>query len=134
MSSKKVIENRISLLRKYLKIVKGFQKYSRKEIETNLLIRGALERYLYLLIQSTIDLAEAIIAYKRFRKPTTFSEAFSILNEEKILPAPLTEKLTQMVGFRNIVAHDYESIDYDIVYTILHHRLSDIQAFLKKIQ
>jgi uncharacterized protein YutE (UPF0331/DUF86 family) len=30
-----------------------------------------------------------------------------------------------MVGFRNVVAYDYEKIDYDIVYDVLQNRLSD---------
>ena len=38
-----------------------------------------------------------------------------------------------MVGFRNIIAHDYEKIDYTVVSTILQSRLKDIHTFLKKI-
>ena len=61
------------------------------------------------------------------------SEAFYILNEEKIIPAELTAKMVGLVGFRNIVAHDYEKIDYDIVYDILQNRLEDIKKFLTKL-
>jgi uncharacterized protein YutE (UPF0331/DUF86 family) len=92
-----------------------------------------MERYLYLAIQSAIDLAEAIIAYKNFRKPTAMTEAFYILNEEGFIPVRLTNELVKMVGFRNIVAHDYERIDYDIVLDILKNRLKDIDKFLKEI-
>jgi uncharacterized protein YutE (UPF0331/DUF86 family) len=133
MSNLKVIENKKSSILKYLKILQRYKKYSRKEIEDDVDIKGAIERYLYLAIQSTIDLAEAIIAYKDFRKPTTMTESFYILNEEKLISDNLTKKLAKMVGFRNIVAHDYEKIDYDIVFDVLQNKIKDVEKFLKEI-
>lgn len=133
MTNLTVIENKISAIRKYLKILERYKKYSQQEIERDLDIRGALERYLYLVVQAAIDLSEAIIAYKELRKPATMGESFAILQEEKILPAELADKLTRMVGFRNVVAHDYEKIDYRIVYDVLQNRLKDIEQFIKKI-
>lgn len=130
MTTFTVIENKISAVKKYLKILERYKKYSKKNIVDNIDIRGAVERYLYLAVQATIDLAEAVISYKKFRKPTTMSEAFDILNEEKIIPKKLTEKLVKMTGFRNVIAHDYAKIDYDKVYGVLHHELKDIKDFL----
>ena len=134
MSNIKVIENKISSTRKYLKILQRYEGYKKEEIEGNIDIRGAVERYLYLAVQATIDLAEAVIAYKGFRKPTTMREAFDILNEEHLIPAGLTNELVKMVGFRNIIAHDYESLDYEILFKVLHTGKEDIEKFLKNIE
>lgn len=133
MTNIAVIENKISTVKKHLKILERYKKYSKKEIVENIDIKGALERYLYLAVQSAIDLAESVIAFKDFRKPATMSETFYILREEKIIPSKLTNKLAKMVGFRNIITHDYEDIDYSIVYTILHRGLKDIEDFIKII-
>lgn len=133
MSNIKVIENKKSSIQKYLKILQRYKKFSRKGIEDDIDIKGALERYLYLAIQSTIDMAEAIIAYKDFRKPTTLTEAFHILNEEGFITDNLTKELVKMVGLRNIVAHDYEKMDYKILYDVLQNKLKDIETFLKEI-
>lgn len=103
-------------------------------VEENIDIRGAVERYLYLAAQAAIDLAEAVIAYKGFRKPTTMSEAFYILNEEEIVSWELTEKMVRMVGFRNIMVHDYEKVNYDIVYDVLQNRLADVAEFIERIE
>ncbi|MFA5829972.1 MAG: DUF86 domain-containing protein [Candidatus Gracilibacteria bacterium] len=120
-------------MKKILKIIKGFKKYSLTIIEEDLLVKGAVERYLYLLCQASIDLAEAVITYKHLRKPTTYKETFEILSEENIITPKLREKLISMVGFRNIVAHDYVKIDYKIAYEIIHEKLKDIEDFIKKI-
>lgn len=131
MTRRAVIENKVSAAQKYLALLRGYQRRSRNEIEHEATIRGAVERYLYLAIQATIDLAEAIISYRELRKPTTMGETFTILNEAKIVPAPLAEKLIKMTGFRNVIAHDYEKINYDIVYDVLMRRLGDIEEFLR---
>ena len=130
MTSPVIIENKISAVKKYLDILKRYKKYSREEIEHNVDIRGAVERYLYLVAQATIDLAEAVVAYKKFRKPTSMSETFSILNEEGIIPLELSENLIKMTGFRNVMAHDYETINYDIVYDVLHDKLNQIKNLI----
>jgi len=130
MTNQSVIENKISAIRKYLNILERYKKYSRQEIEQDVDIRGAVERYLYLATQATIDLAEAVIAYRRYRKPTTMTDAFYILNEEGVIPNELTEKMVGMVGFRNVVAHDYDRINYDITYDILQNGLKDIEEFI----
>lgn len=133
MSNINAIENKISSARKYSAILKRYRKFTKEKIRNNTDIRGAVERYLYLEAQAAIDLAEAVIAHSDFRKPTTMGEAFYILNEEKIISDKLTEKLVRMVGFRNVLAHDYEDINYDIVYKVLQEGLDDIEVFLKII-
>ena len=129
-----VIENKISSVKKYQGILKRYHKYTQQEIEQDLDRRGAVERYLYLVAQATIDLAEAIIAFKGFRKPTTLGETFRILNEEKNIDLLLTEKMIRMTGFRNIIAHDYEEINYHTVYQVLHQGLNDIEDFLEQVR
>ncbi len=134
MTKLAVIENKISAVKKYLKILENYQKYSKEEIEKDLTLRGAVERYLYLAAQSTIDLGEALIAYRDFRKPGTMAEVFYILEEEKIISSELRDKMVKMTGFRNIMVHNYERVDYDIVYDILINRLKDIREFLKSVE
>ena len=131
MTDRVTVENQISAVEKYLETLKRYQNYTAKEIKKNPDIRGAVERYLYLACQATIDLAESVIAYKQLRKPSSLSEAFSILNEVKIIPGELTDKLISRTGVRNILAHDYEDIDYDIIVDVLHQGATDMKQFTK---
>lgn len=133
MTSRDVIENKISSTRKYLRILDRYKSRSKDQIQQDVDLKGAVERYLYLAVQSAIDLAEALIALKSLRKPATMAESFRILGEEGLLPAELTESLAKMAGFRNILAHAYEDIDGDIVYDVLQNRLTDLAEFLDRI-
>ena len=103
MTSRDVIENKISSTRKFLGLLDRYRGYSKDEIQEDIDLKGAVERYLYLAAQSTIDLAEAVI--RNLRKPATMAESFRILQEEGLLSAELAGKLTRMAAFRNILAH-----------------------------
>jgi uncharacterized protein YutE (UPF0331/DUF86 family) len=132
MSNIDVIENKISAIRRYLGLLELYKNCKAEELASDPTIRGAVERYLYLVAQAAIDLAEALIAFKNLRKPTTLGESFDILEEADIIPSSLKENLVKMVGFRNFLAHDYEKIDYEIVVNVLHNRLGDIERFIEK--
>jgi len=134
MTNFSTIENKITSIQKYLKILDNYKKYSREEIENKFDIRGSLERYLYLAIQAAIELAEAVISFRDFRKPTILKESFEILEEEKVISLELCDKMAKMTGFRNIVAHDYEKINYDIVFDVLNNRLGDIKDFISAVK
>ena len=131
MSTKAQIEDKISAIQRYLAILEKFKAYPRVQLESDDMIRGATERYLYLLAQSAIDLAEMLIAYKKYRKPSTLSESFEILHEHAVIDIDLQEKMIKLTGFRNILAHGYTKVDYGIVHSVLHHRLEDVADFIK---
>ena len=134
MTSINVLENQISEVEKYLKILSRYKKYTQLEIEKNIDLRGAVERYLYLACQSAIDLAESYIAYRKFRKPQSMNDTFYILEEEKIIDIDMREIMIDMKGFRNFIAHDYGKIDYDVVFDVLKNKLPDLKKFSNIIE
>ena len=77
------IIRKISSVKKYLKLLESYKKYTRQKIELDPILRGSAERYLYLACQAAIDLGEAVISFKNFRKPGTYSEIFYILAKKK---------------------------------------------------
>lgn len=134
MTSINAIENKVSSVKKYLLILDRYQGLAQTDIENDIDIRGAIERYLYLAIQSAIDLAESIISYRRLRKPTTMGDSFHILSEAGIIDQALMQKLIQMTGFRNVIAHAYDDLDYSIVFDALHNGKKDIIALLEAFE
>ncbi len=134
MTNIHVLENKISLIKGYLHILERYKRYSQEEIQKNIDLRGALERYLYLAMQAAIDLAEALIAYKELRKPSSMRESFSILHEHGLIPTEVTDTLVSMVGFRNVIAHDYANVDYGRVCKVLHQDIAKLSDFIAAIE
>jgi uncharacterized protein YutE (UPF0331/DUF86 family) len=133
MTGIEVIEKGKSKVRKYLDILEDYTDREAEDLTGDITLRGAVERYLYLAVQATIDLAETIISYRELRRPATLSESFEILHAEKIISKELEEKMIKMTGFRNRIAHDYGDIDHLVLYDILQNHLQDIEDFLAEI-
>lgn len=97
------VVKRISATRKYLNILERYLPYSAQEIEQNIDLRGSVERYLYLAIQSAIDAGECYLALHGTRKPSSLSEVFYILQEDSIIDIDLQETMIAATGFRNVI-------------------------------
>jgi len=82
-------------------------------------------------IQACIDIANHIIAERKFRRPATYSEAFEILIEEKVIPSKLGQSLSDLARFRNIITHVYWRIDLRSAYDTLQKDLPKAQEYLK---
>lgn len=134
MTNLSTVENKISTVEKNLEILKRYEDTTKEDIENNIDLRGALERYLFLTVQATIDLAGAFVSYRGFRKPSTFGESFQILKEKDILDESLADELVKMTGFRNILVHDYEDLDYEVVLNVLKNKTDQIREFVDLIK
>lgn len=134
MTSLHVIENRISTILKLLTLLEGYQNRTRVEIESDFTLRGAVERYPYLAAQASIDLAEATISYKGYRKPATNRECFEILAENGVIDKKLTNELVKMAGCRNLFAHAYDRLDYAHVMDALQRAPHDLRELADAVR
>lgn len=134
MTNIDVIENKISYIEKHLVLAERYQKYSIEDIKNDPILKSAIERELYIIVQAVIDLAEAVVSFKEFRKPTTMREAFDILGEKAILPTDFLDKFIGIVGFRNALAHDYEDLKLEVTYDVLKNKLSQVEEFIAYLQ
>lgn len=76
-----------------------------------------------------MDVADHLLADRRLRVPATGAETFEVLGEAGILPGALAGALAKMVGFRNILVHDYARLDPSIVVRVLRTDVSDLGQF-----
>lgn len=80
-------------------------------------------------IQLTIDLAAHVVRSESLGMPQTLKENFQLLWQDNIIDKALKEKMERMVGFRNVAVHDYESINPEILKSIVQKHLIDIEEF-----
>jgi uncharacterized protein YutE (UPF0331/DUF86 family) len=115
-------------------LVKKYQKYSREEIEKDLTLQGAIQHYLYIVCQSAIDLGEMYIEHESYRVPSTYADVFDILLEQEVIDPDIALTMRNMAGFRNILAHQYGKVEFDIVHTVLMHNIDSIEQFVHIIE
>lgn len=127
------ISSKLENLEEYLKILKEIQKVNKKSFVNDYHFFGLAERYLQLSIESILDVGKIIITSEESKRPENNQEIFAILYDKKIISEKLTEKIQGIVGFRNILVHDYDKIDRSIVYDKLQKNLDDFVDFQKEI-
>jgi uncharacterized protein YutE (UPF0331/DUF86 family) len=84
-------------------------------------------------VQLCVDIAAHVIASREVPAPTTMAAAFEALQLLHILPSDLASSMKKAFGFRNIVVHNYQEIDWGIVFNLCHHQLDDFRAFAQAI-
>ncbi len=83
--------------------------------------------------EASIDMAMHLVRIKALGLPKTSAEAFTLLERVEIITPALADRLRKMVGFRNIVVHDYRALDWNILKSIVQHDLPSIRLFASKL-
>lgn len=84
-------------------------------------------------VQMCVDVGAHMIASTESPAPATMGQTFELLGQKGILPGPLATRLQRAVGFRNIVMHNYEVIDWQVVHALARNHLGDFAAFAHAI-
>lgn len=130
---KELILRKLAELDEYLEQIKEFQGIGLQEYASDWKAQRIVERTLQIMIETCVDVAGHIIADKGFRIPNTYSDVFKVMGEEQILEPGLLSNMMKMAKFRNIVVHQYDKIDAEIVIGILKRNLTDFVAFKQSI-
>ena len=89
-----------------------------------------IERGIQICIECVIDIGNIIISVSDNGKPSTYKETMIALTQIDVIPEKFSKKLSKMVGFRNILVHDYTKIDEDIIIHILKNELDDFIKYM----
>jgi len=116
-----VINKKLSIER----CVKQIHRYRAKtdELEQDFLVQDAIAANLQRVCELCIDLANYTIRKDKLGSPKSSSESFKLLLSAGIISAEMCEKLVGMVGFRNVLVHQYTDLNYQIFEHVLNSEL-----------
>lgn len=120
-------------LEKALQILQQSSKLSHEELLGNEVLLSAVERNFQIAIECVLDIGNHIIAEKGFESPDENEDIIRILGTEGIVPSDFAGNLKGLAGFRNILIHEYASIDYALLYDYLLNRLDDFRQFARYV-
>jgi len=79
--------------------------------------------------EQCIDIAMHIVSERKLGIPKSSREAFKLMQDAGILDEELADRMMRMVGFRNTAVHAYQSLNLDILKTIIERHLDDFKRF-----
>jgi len=96
--------------------------------------RRFVEHTLQLAIQAAVDAASHIVAAERLGEPRDPRGLFDLLGRHRWIAPHLVERLRPMVGFRNVLVHEYDEVDLEVVRSVLGERLDDLLAYAQAVR
>ncbi|MDX2504268.1 MAG: DUF86 domain-containing protein [Gammaproteobacteria bacterium] len=133
MMENKVNAKKIETLSSYLMRVEQRCPPDLDELLSDLDAQDVLTLNLSRAIQLCVDISLHILSSNNQTVPQTMADAFTGLVKEGIISVDTEEKMRKAVGFRNIAIHEYEKINWAIVYAIATERMVDFRVFAKTI-
>ncbi len=129
MVDKTLVMRKIAELELYLGQIGEFAGIGLEEYQKGWKTQRIVERTLQMMIETCADIANHIVADGKMRTPTGYADTFRVLSENDVISAELFPVMEKMAKFRNIVVHQYESVDAEIVMLILRKHLEDFARF-----
>ena len=101
------------------------------QIESDFMRQDAVVLNIQRACEASIDLAMHVVRWKKLGLPRESRGAFELLSASKLMEKSLAEKMMKMVGFRNLAVHNYQSINLEIVHSIVTKHLDDFRQLVQ---
>lgn len=112
--SPEVIRAKLSLLQQVLLDLKPHVEAFRQEQEK---AHYEIERQVQLAVDLCVALGRRILVVKSIPLPESSRQVFPALVTAGLMPRDLGERLAASVGLRNLLVHEYGSLDYALFYS-----------------
>ena len=105
------------------------------DLETYRIIekKRSCERLLQISIECVLDICGSIVAGLHLGLPQDEDDLFEKLDRASVISAELKNTLRKMKGLRNILVHDYGTVNDEAVFNVVQNRLGDFKAFKREI-
>lgn len=94
----------------------------------------AVVLHLWQATQIVIDLAMSACVATKLGTPSSYADAFRRLQTAGLIDAGLADRLARAAGFRNVVAHAYDTLDMKRVHEAATDGPADLLAFLARVR
>ena len=121
--------SKIQIIKNCLKRIKDTTKLDPECLENDFDKQDIFILNLQRAIQATFDITNNIIREYNLELPVNYKNGFEIIEKHKFIDKNLKENMIKMAGFRNIAVHNYESINIEILKSILKNNLHDLENF-----
>ena len=126
-----LIEKKLDLIVGYLSELFPIISLDNATIKNNKEKLRAVERLLQIIVDTAVDINTHIIAEENFESPDTYRGTFIVLGDKNVLPKEFSNKISDSVGLRNAVMHQYEKVDVDRMLNDIRNNIDDYKEYVR---
>ncbi|WP_292976755.1 DUF86 domain-containing protein [Nitrosomonas sp.] len=113
-----VLTEKLESLRRCVQRIEEKQPRHIDELKQSIDLQDILVLNLTRAIQLCVDIGSHLLSQTNCPAPRTMGSVFTLLQEANIISPTTSQQLKKAIGFRNIAVHQYEAINWEIVYAI----------------
>lgn len=91
--------------------------------------RDIVERELEKGVQCCIDIGARLVSLAGWRRASDYHEVFDVLAENGVIPSDVASRIKELVGLRNVLAHEYRRIRNEEVHRHLMASVPPLRQF-----
>jgi len=84
-------------------------------------------------VQLCVDIGSHIVSETDETAPATMGDVFVTLSKLGAITATTCEAMRKAVGFRNVAVHNYDAINWEIVFAICKKSLPDFRRYVEEV-
>ena len=133
MVDQEIVRSKVTRIQYHLQRVQTRQPLSATQLQASEDLRDIVLHNLQHAIQGSLDLASHLVADARWEIPATQAELFQRLSDHRVLSLDLATRMKKMVGFRNLIVHEYIKIKLEMVIEVLNQSTKDLDQFCREV-
>jgi uncharacterized protein YutE (UPF0331/DUF86 family) len=130
---RKKVLMRLEKIEQFVQHLRQPASQSYAEFHADVMTQAAAERFLQLAIEGLIDAAAYLCSSQGFRRPTSYQDTLTALEENHVLSAALVNRLKPLIRLRNQLVHVYWDIDTRRVHRVLTTQLDAFETFSEQV-
>lgn len=127
-----LVAQKLESLRRCIQRVEAKLPGSVETLLTDLDAQDIVSLNLTRAVQMSVDIAAHWLAgHSEATAPKTMGQAFEALANSGVIEKELAVRMRKSVGFRNVMVHNYDDVNWEIVFAICQYHLGDFREFAK---
>lgn len=128
-----VLINKAAVIERCIKRIHEEYDGNKDSWRENFTVQDSIVLNLQRACEASIDAANYVVKTKKPGVPQTSRDTFDLLSSAGIIPEDQALRMKNMVGFRNLAVHEYQSLNWSIIENIILHNLDDFSVFVRAI-
>ena len=124
-----VIARRLLSLSEALKELERPAAADARALAGDAVLRAAMERWLQVAVEACMDVAYHVVASEGWTPPESGRAAFASLAAHGKMSLDLAARLGSAAALRNVLVHDYVSVDLERLARVVRDDLGDLRTF-----
>lgn len=128
-----ILAEKLESLRRCIKRIEQKKPDNVGQLKQDIDLQDILVLNLTRAVQLSVDIGSHIVSHTDHAAPQTMGRVFTLLQEIGAISASTCCRLVKAVGLRNVAIHQYEAINWAIVYAVCERSIQDFRQFALEI-